>query len=65
MVGFWQAIKILEHGGLASTEEGVCCFCGSTENVTFEPDPFAEEIEHDSTPVWECAKCREESARDI
>lgn len=29
------------------------------------PDPFAEEIHGDSTPVWECANCLDESAMEI
>lgn len=46
--------------------EGECKSCGSTaEDVTLAPDPFAEEIYGDVTPVWECENCRYESARDI
>jgi len=33
--------------------------------VTFEPDPFAEEINGDDTPVWMCEHHRHESAMDI
>lgn len=42
-----------------------CVVCGSMKNVTFEPDPFSEEIFGDSTPVWQCEDCAEESAMDI
>ena len=43
----------------------VCVSCGGTENLEWGPDPYAEEIRGDDTPVWECVHCREESARDI
>ncbi len=33
--------------------------------VTFDADPFAEEIRGDPTPLWECASCRHDSAMDI
>lgn len=36
--------------------------CGDME---FGPDPFAEEIREDSTPVWECSYHRCQSADDI
>lgn len=43
-----------------------CCSCGKVgDDVTFEADPFAEEMNGNDTPVWECADCRRESAMDI
>ncbi len=33
--------------------------------IEYAPDPYAEEINDDMTPVWECLKCRHESAMDI
>lgn len=65
MVSFNQAIKILAGESPNEIKEGVCQSCGSTENVTFEADPFMDEIEHDNTPVWLCENCRDESGRDI
>jgi hypothetical protein len=48
-----------------SEEDEVCCYCGTTEDVFFGPDPFAEEIYGNDTDVWECADCRYESALAI
>jgi len=43
-----------------------CCTESTPENpVTWGPDPFAEEIDGDGTPIWECQKCRDESADEI
>lgn len=46
-------------------DPATCERCGSTYQVTFEPDPYQEDINDDHTPVWECARCRTESAADI
>jgi len=48
----------------------VCCSCGkefsvSSGDIEFGPDPFAEDVHNDPTPVWECEDCRYESAMDI
>lgn len=40
----------------------VCCSCGSKTELEFGPDPYAEDIGGDDTPVWECSECRENSA---
>ena len=46
-----------------------CKTCGIKEGmgggVTLAPDPYAEEINNDPTPVWMCQNCRTESAREI
>jgi hypothetical protein len=47
------------------SDKPTCITCGTTENLEYGPDPFAEEIHGDDTPVWECEACRYESARDI
>lgn len=49
----------------ASAGSPVCCSCGCTEDLEYGHDPFAEEIGHDDTPVWECVACRYQSAMDI
>jgi hypothetical protein len=36
-----------------------------TEPATFEPDPYAEEIHDDSTPVWICESHYQERKDDI
>lgn len=46
-------------------QEGVCEQCGSTIDVTFGPDPYAQEIGDDETPVWLCAICIQESVDAI
>lgn len=41
-------------------------FCKTPESpVTYGPDPFRSEIHNNDTEVWECEKCRHESAMDI
>jgi hypothetical protein len=35
-----------------------CIRCGNTENVVFDADPAAMEIQGDFTPHWLCAECR-------
>ena len=43
-----------------------CSTDGSEKNpVTFEPDPFAEDVSGDDTPVWMCAGCRSLRADEI
>jgi hypothetical protein len=42
-----------------------CCSCGTTKDLEYGPDPYSEDIHGDTTPVWECARCRHESARAI
>ena len=41
------------------------CCCGTRENVSYGPNPFAAEIYDDHTDVWMCQECRYESAMDI
>lgn len=45
--------------------EDECCSCGTNVDVEFGPDPYAEDVYGDYTPVWECRICREISADDI
>jgi len=35
------------------------------DDVTYEPDPFDEELNDDDTPVYQCKNCREDSLMDI
>jgi hypothetical protein len=42
-----------------------CEGCKTTENVTFDADPYAHDIDGDDTPVWLCDECREQRADDI
>ena len=42
-----------------------CEVCGSRENVTFAPRPFAADMYGDETCCWMCEGCRYESAMDI
>jgi len=45
----------------------IICGCSNTKEnpVTKEPDPYKSEIHSDDTEVWECANCRDDSARGI
>lgn len=45
--------------------EAPCKYCSTTEDVTFGPDPYDEDVNGNGTPVWECGRCRRESADDI
>ena len=45
--------------------QGVCVDCGTTDDVIFEPCPYASEINDDDTPVWLCRACARERAADI
>ena len=51
--------------GPSITEPPVCCSCGCIDDLSFGPDPYAEEIGGNATPVWECGSCRYQSAMDI
>lgn len=51
--------------GHSITDEDKCESCGMTDNVTFAPDPYDEDINGDDTPVHLCENCREERAADI
>jgi len=44
---------------------GCCKVCGTTKDVTHAPDPFMDDLHGDSTPVWMCEGCREDSTRDL
>lgn len=62
--------RMMEAAEEQFSQEGrVCHKCGAEstpENpITWGPDPFAEEIDGDDTPIWECKNCRDESADDI
>jgi len=43
-----------------SEERPKCIKCGATDDLSFGPDPYDEEVNDDSTPVWECGNCRDE-----
>lgn len=52
-----------------SDKPNKCCSCDCEDSpdcpVTFGPDPYAQDVSCDDTPVWECENCRFESAMDI
>ena len=46
--------------------ENKCFNCSKIgEDVTLGPDPCMAEMHSDFTEVWECEKCRIESALDV
>lgn len=58
--------KANRHAGESEPAKHRCVDCGCEgDGVTFEPDPYAEEIHYDDTPVWMCDWCRIRSARDV
>lgn len=42
-----------------------CVICKTVTLCTYEPDPYAEDVHNDGTPVWECAACRRAQAMEI
>lgn len=48
-----------------SKEEIKCTDCGTTENVTVGPCPFASEIYGDETPVPLCENCAYQRMMEI
>lgn len=51
--------------GEIMADEQVCFRCGTTEALTFGPDPYNSDVNDDDTDVWECDRCRQDSADDI
>lgn len=43
----------------------LCWRCGTSVNVTFEPDPFDAEVRDDDRPVWMCEDCRDDMKNEI
>lgn len=37
--------------------ENVCAHCGTTRDLMFGSDPYADAI-NDDTPIWACVACR-------
>lgn len=58
-----SAPKLIE--GWVSITECACEDCGTTDNVTFEPCPYASDIHHDDTPVWLCKPCARKRALEV
>lgn len=42
-----------------------CPVCGEDKELFYGPDPYAQELYDDETPVWQCSDCAHESAMDI
>lgn len=42
-----------------------CEICGTTNNVSFGPDPYVNEICHNDTEHWLCAECRQSLLDEI
>jgi hypothetical protein len=34
-----------------------CAFCGTTDDLSFEEDPFAGDVYNDHAPLWICGPC--------
>ena len=50
---------------MTNPDEPVCEDCGTTEDLTFEPCPFAEDVHGDDTKVWLCEQCSNDRAWEI
>ena len=57
-----KVIHVLKFDRVTAT---ACEDCGTTDNVTFEPCPYASDIHHDDTPVWLCKSCARKRALEI
>lgn len=55
----WEQIFTVPHGTEA------CEDCGTTENVTLGPCPYASDLHGDDTQVWLCVRCSNERAKDL
>lgn len=51
--------------GHTEEDEESCEFCGSTKNVSYGTDPYAQDIDGDDTEHHICATCHNERAADI
>lgn len=49
---------------MSESEKHECCDCGSTEDVSFDSNPY-EEVNGDYTKVWMCNECRRQSVQYI
>ena len=62
----WRTVaKWIGQGKLTVAPSPTCEICGATDNLLWEPDPYAHEINDDDTPVWLCEDCRQELEDDI
>lgn len=63
--------ELRDLGGFPGVEMGdvpvprPCEQCGTTDDVSFDANPYAEEIHGNNTPVWLCRSCRRELALDV
>ena len=51
-----------------SPDGEVCCECGvgsEQADLSYDPDPYQEEMNGNDTPVWMCSECRYESAMEL
>ena len=48
-----------------SATEMECPSCHKVKMCVLDTDPYAEEINNDSSLVWECGECRYQSLMDI
>jgi len=52
----------------ARSTKKMCISCRKffpISKISFAPDPYSEEINEDTTPVWMCDECRYESMMEI
>lgn len=42
-----------------------CSYCGTSEDLDYDPDPFEQEVNGINKRVWLCRSCRESAKNDI
>jgi hypothetical protein len=42
-----------------------CVDCGTTDDLSFEPDPYCFELYDDDTPEWRCEGCLQARALEV
>lgn len=45
--------------------EGYCGTLHSESEMSYGPDPYADEILGDNTPIWLCRECWNQSENDV
>lgn len=57
-----DVVIVITEGDELRDSEHACCTCNATTDVTFAPDPYAQDMQGDETPVWMCESCRSQRA---
>lgn len=58
-----KALKLI--GEVMESEPPKCEGCGTDEDITLGPCPYAYDVNGDDTPVWLCKTCSQQRADDV